>query len=204
MSEDHPLYPASPYASAKCGADRLVWSYWKTYDIPVVIVRPFNQYGPHQHLEKCIPRFITNAINDWTLEVHGDGLAARDWVYVEDTCQALLRVLEAPRDAVVGEVINLGTGVALNTATVARRVIELTGASPALIQNIPNRPGQVDLHISSTEKAERLLGWRATTTFDQGLERTVAWYRAHPRWWQARIWLRQSPVALKDGTLVMH
>ncbi len=107
MTEDHPLNPNSPYASAKCGADRLVYSYWRTYDIPAVIIRPFNQYGPHQHLAKCVPRFVTNVIDNEPLTVHGDGSAARDWCYVADTCQALLAALEAPRDAVAGEVREL-------------------------------------------------------------------------------------------------
>lgn len=204
MSEDHPLNPASPYASAKCGADRLVYSYWKTYDVPAVIVRPFNQYGPHQHLEKCVPRFITNALEGQPLEVHGDGSAARDWVYVEDTCQALLAALEAPRDAVVGEVINIGTGIATNTLTVAQKVVGMLEVSSDLIRHTPNRPGQVDLHVSSTDRAERLLGWRARTSFDAGLERTVAWYRANEAWWRQRTWMRYAPVRTPDGTIVMH
>jgi dTDP-glucose 4,6-dehydratase len=102
MDEKHALNPLSPYASAKCGADRLVYSYWATYAIPSVIVRPFNQFGPHQHLEKCIPRFITNALCGEPLTVHGDGSAARDWVFVDDTCHALLAAIEAPLDEVIG------------------------------------------------------------------------------------------------------
>ena len=100
--------------------------------------------------------------------------------------------------------INIGTGIATNTGTVARKVVGLVAADRDLIQNIPDRPGQVDLHISSTDKAERLLGWRARTTFDAGLERTVAWYRENETWWRQRTWMRYAPVRTPDGTIVMH
>src|SRR5712692_6786858 len=110
MSEDHPLMPLSPYASAKAGADRLVYSYWATYDLPAVIVRPFNNYGPRQHLEKVVPRFITGCLLNEPLRVHGDGSAQRDWTHIEDTCEALDRIIHGDRDAIVGQVINLGTG----------------------------------------------------------------------------------------------
>src|SRR5215468_1091086 len=110
MDEEHPLHPQSPYASAKCGADRLVYSYWATYRIPAVIVRPFNNYGPYQHLEKVVPRFITSCILDEKLTVHGKGDAARDFLHVEDTCRAIDLVLQAPDDLVHGEIFNVASG----------------------------------------------------------------------------------------------
>src|SRR5262249_37782683 len=109
MDEDHPLLPMSPYASAKCGADRLVYSYWATYQIPAVIVRPFNQYGPRQHLEKVVPRFITSCLLDEPLTVHGNGGAARDFIYVADTCNALDMLAHCDVNKVAGEVFNIGT-----------------------------------------------------------------------------------------------
>lgn len=108
MDEDHPLHPVTPYAAAKAGADRLVYSYWRTYHLPVVILRPFNQYGPYQHLEKVIPRFITSALLNEPLTVHGTGMARRDWLYVEDTCERIDRALHAQNPHVEGEVFNLG------------------------------------------------------------------------------------------------
>ena len=99
MNEEHPLNPMSPYASAKCGADRLVFSYWATYRVPAVIVRPFNNFGPMQHLEKVVPRFITSVILDEQLTVHGNGEAARDFLHVDDTCRAIDLILQAPDDA---------------------------------------------------------------------------------------------------------
>src|SRR5205807_10562263 len=95
MDEEHPLLPMSPYASAKAGADRLVYSYWATYQIPAVIIRPFNTYGPRQHLERAIPRFITSAILEEPLTIHGSGESARDWVYVEDLCRGIDCALHA-------------------------------------------------------------------------------------------------------------
>ena len=202
MTEEHPLCPNSPYASAKCGADRLVYSYWRTYGIPAVILRPFNQYGPHQHLEKCVPRFITSALKNEPLTIHGDGSAARDWGYVTDTCQALLAVLEVPLDAVVGEVINLATGNATSVLTMARKILALIPESTSPLEHIYNRPGQVELHIGSTEKAARLLGWRATTDLDTGLARTVAWYRQNEAWCRKRVWVSRVPIQVTDDTVV--
>src|SRR3954447_11604873 len=106
MDEEHPLKPCSPYAATKAGADRLVYSYFTTYDLPVVIVRPFNNYGPRQHPEKAIPRFITQVLSDQPLTIHGDGHASRDWLYVEDDAEAIRAVIEAPIDDIAGEVIN--------------------------------------------------------------------------------------------------
>src|SRR5436190_3528670 len=96
MDEDHPLKPRSPYAATKAGADRLAYSYYVTYGLPVVIVRPFNNYGPRQHPEKVIPRFITQALQEEQLTIHGDGHASRDWLYVDDDAEAIEAVIHAP------------------------------------------------------------------------------------------------------------
>jgi len=102
MNEDHPLMPLSPYASAKAGADRLVYSYWATYELPAVIVRPFNNYGPRQHLEKAVPRFVTSCLLNEPLRVHGDGSAQRDWIYVQDTCEAIDCIAHCDPKLVIG------------------------------------------------------------------------------------------------------
>jgi len=125
MSEDHPLNPMSPYAAAKAGADRLVYSYWATYDIPAVIVRPFNNYGPRQHLEKVIPRFITSVILGEKLRVHGDGVSARDFVYVDDNCEAIDLVLHSPADKVVGEVFNVGSEQHRSIISISEDIVNL-------------------------------------------------------------------------------
>ena len=184
MDEDHPLNPRSPYAATKAGADRLAYSYYVTYGLPIVIVRPFNNYGPRQHPEKVIPRFITQALSDEPLTIHGDGHASRDWLYVDDDAEAIEAIIAAD-DSVIGEVINVATGVDVPVTEIASKVLELLGKPGSLTVNVDERPGQVDRHIGSTEKAERLLGWRARTSFEDGLERTISWYRDNEAWWRA-------------------
>jgi dTDP-glucose 4,6-dehydratase len=184
MDEEHPLNPRSPYAATKAGADRLAYSYFVTYDLPIVILRPFNNYGPRQHWEKVVPRFVTSALSDEPLTVHGDGHATRDWLYVDDDAGAIVAAIEADVDAVAGEVINVATGVDVSISDIADLVLDLLGRPRSLKSYVPERPGQVDRHIGSTEKADRLLGWRARTSFAQGLERTVAWYRDNEAWWR--------------------
>jgi nucleoside-diphosphate-sugar epimerase len=140
MNEEHPLMPMSPYASAKAGADRLVYSYWATYQIPAVIVRPFNQYGPHQHLEKVIPRFITSCLLDEPIRVHGDGSAARDFTYVEDTCRALDCIAHCDIKTVIGEVINLGYGESLALSELAPMIARKMNKPESLITYVGDSP----------------------------------------------------------------
>jgi dTDP-glucose 4,6-dehydratase len=185
MDERHPLEPRSPYAATKAGGDRLAYSYFVTYGLPIVIVRPFNNYGPRQHPEKVIPRFITQALSDEPLTIHGDGHASRDWLFVEDDAEAIESIIEAPLDEVAGEVLNVATGVDIPVAEIADRVLELLGKPASLKSYLEERPGQVDRHIGSTEKIAQRTGWRARTSFDAGLERTVAWYRENEAWWRA-------------------
>jgi dTDP-glucose 4,6-dehydratase len=184
MDEAHPLNPRSPYAATKAGADRLAYAYFVTYGLPIVIVRPFNNYGPRQHPEKVIPRFITQALRDEPLTVHGDGHASRDWLYVDDDAEAIECVIAAPVDAVAGEVLNVATGVDIPVAEIADRVLEALGKPASLKSFVTERPGQVDRHIGSTEKLERLTGWRARVSFDEGLARTISWYRENEAWWR--------------------
>ncbi len=185
MDEEHPLNPRSPYAATKAGADRLAYSYWVTYDLPVTVVRPFNNYGPRQHPEKVVPRFITQALLDEPLTIHGNGDASRDWLFVDDDAEAIEAIIAAPLDDVAGEVFNIATGVDISVSDIADAVLGLLGKPDELKQHVDERPGQVHRHIGSTKKAERVLGWHARTTFEQGLERTVAWYRENEAWWRA-------------------
>jgi len=183
MDEEHPLNPRSPYAATKAGADRLAYAYYVTYGLPIVILRPFNNYGAYQHPEKVVPRFITQALAGQPLTVHGDGHASRDWLYVEDHAEAIDAVLAADVSDVAGEVLNLATGVDIPVERIADRVLEQLGKPASLKAHVPERPGQVDRHVGSTEKAERVLGWRARTSFEAGLERTIAWYEQNRLWW---------------------
>ena len=204
MDEEHPLNPCSPYASAKCGADRLVYSFIQTYGIPAVILRPFNQYGPYQHLEKVVPRFITAALEDRPLTVHGMGQAKRDWLHVEDTCERIEKVIEAPIETVRGEVFNLGSGESYSVVEVAHKILKLLNKSEDLIQNIGDRLGQVQNHISSTEKASTVLGIKPGRSFEDGLAQTVDWYEDHEAWWRRIEWMRCVRVMTKSGEMELH
>jgi dTDP-glucose 4,6-dehydratase len=183
MDESHPLNPRPPYAATKAGADRLVYSYVATYDLPAVILRPFNNYGPFQHPEKVVPRFVTQALRHEQLTVHGDGRASRDWLFVEDDCRAIVAALEAPLEPIRGETINIATGVDVDVRTIAEKICDALERPRSLIRHVEERPGQVARHVGSTAKAAELLGFEARIGFDRGLERTIRWYRDNPAWW---------------------
>lgn len=204
MDEEHPLNPLTPYAAAKAGADRLVYSYVKTYDLPALIIRPFNNYGAHQHLEKAVPRFITSVILNEPLTVHGNGAAARDWVYVEDVAEAIDAALNADIRKIKGEVVNVGTGIAVSVLDIAKKILKVMGKPESLLSYIPERPGQVDKHISSVEKTFKLLGWKAKTALDQGLPKTIEWYEKNRAWWEPLRWMRTVPILTEDGKIAKY
>lgn len=199
MTEGHPLNPMTPYAAAKAGADRLVYSYCRTYDLPAVILRPFNQYGPYQHLEKVIPRFITSALLNEPLTIHGTGAAMRDWLYVADTCDRIDLAMHAPDDIVRGEVFNIGSGFDLDILSVAKMILNMTGKPESLIRFMNDRPGQVRHHISCTDKAQTILGVTSGRAFENGLEQTIQWYSDHPEWWKKLLSMRSVPIMTKNG-----
>ncbi len=201
MDEDHPLNPLTPYAAAKAGADRLVYSYLRTYGLPAVILRPFNNYGPYQHLEKAVPRFITSAILDEPISIHGNGSASRDWIEVEDVAEAVDLTLQADLEKIRGQAINIGTGTATSVLEVARTILKLMNKPESLLSFIPERPGQVDKHISSTDRAKKLLGFQARTSLEQGLIKTIDWYRKHRDWWEPLRWMRTVPILTEDGKM---
>lgn len=202
MDEEHPLNPCSPYAGAKAGADRLVSSYYLTYGIPAVIVRPFNNYGPRQHLEKLIPRLITSCILEEPLPIHGDGSAARDWLFVRDHCEALDLLLHAPDDLVVGEVFNIGTGNSHSILELATLIAQKMNCSERMISRLPDRPGQVELHRADARKIERILGFKPKTSISDGLDETIAWYVQHRGTWNRQVWLRHIEIEVAGGKIV--
>lgn len=204
MDEEHLLMPMSPYSSAKAGADRLVYSYYVTYDLPIVIIRPFNNYGHFQHLEKLIPRFITSCILDDVLTVHGDGTASRDWVYVEDHCEALDKVLHADINKIKGEVINIGSGRTIDIKTIAMMIVDRMKKPENYIKYTDDRLGQVFKHISSTEKAKKLLDWNTKTSFEEGLDKTIKWYIDNRSWWEKQMWMRTIPIVTREGIRKRH
>lgn len=150
-----------------------------TYGIPAVIVRPFNNFGPSQHLEKVVPRFITSCLLGEPLTIHGDGSAARDFIYVGDHCEALDLLLHAPFERVSGQVVNLGSGRHREIREIAHWIRDRMKANVP-IECIGNRPGQVFRHTCDYSKIERLVGWKPKTSFEEGLDLTIEWYRDKP------------------------
>lgn len=204
MAEEHPLNPTTPYAAAKAGADRLVYSYMKSYDIPGIVIRPFNNYGPHQHLEKAIPRFITSAILGEPLTIHGDGSASRDWLFVEDTAEAIDMAMHTSLPAIKGEVFNIGTGISISVLEIARNILKIFKLDDKHLLFMDERFGQVQNHISSTEKAEKLLGFKARVSFNEGLQRTVDWYKKNKHLWEKQMAMRKVPVKGKKGEIIWY
>ncbi len=201
MDEQHPLNPCTPYAAAKAGADRLVYSYCQTYQIPAVILRLFNQFGPCQHLEKVIPRFITSALLDEPLTIHGSGQAARDWMYVQDTCCWLDQVLHREIASLQGQVFNIGSEQSLDILKLAETVLDMLDKPRSLLTHMDDRPGQVALHTADSRKLKAIISPDALHSFEQALEQTIAWYRANEQWWQHSLNMRQVPIRNGQGRL---
>lgn len=203
MNEDHPLRPLSPYAAAKCGADRLAWSYYATYGLPVVIARPFNNYGPRQHVEKLIPRFITCALLHESMPIHGRGTAERDFVHVSDTVRALGMLMVAPLHQ--GDVFNIASGVAVSILQVVQGIIHLmpAGGVPNA-HNLADRPGQVSRHIGDSARLAAAVGWAPAVAWAEGLASTIDWYIQNQDRWAGQLWARTSVIQTADGKLTAH
>lgn len=205
IDEEHPLNPMSPYAAAKAGADRLVYSYWATYDIPAVIIRPFNNYGPRQHLEKAIPRFITSILLQEQLRVHGQGISSRDFVYVEDNCSAIDLALHAPGEKVVGEAFNVGSGQHRSILSIAEDIVEIMcPEKDSCFIHVGDRPGQVMRHTADISKIDSVLGWKPKTEWKAGLKKTIKWYSGNIDWWKKQMWMREIPIISASGKRELH
>ena len=178
--EGDELRPRNPYAASKAGADRLAYSFWATHDVPVVITRASNNYGPHQFPEKLIPLFVTNAIDDRAVPLYGDGLNVRDWLHVNDHCRAL-DLLIAQGES--GQVYNIGGGHEVPNVELTRSILTLLGKPESLIQPVADRPGHDRRYSLDTTKL-RHLGWEPQMPFGDGLADTVSWYRNHESWWR--------------------
>lgn len=178
--ETDELRPRNPYAASKAGADRLAYSYWATYGVPVVVTRASNNYGPYQFPEKVIPLFITNAIDSLPLPLYGDGLNVRDWLHVSDHCRALDIVIES---GTPGEVYNIGGGNEVANIELTRRILAAADRPETLVRAVPDRPGHDRRYCLDTAKL-RSLGWRPEVPFEKGLAETVSWYLQNEWWWR--------------------
>ena len=181
FAEDSPMAPNSPYAASKASADLLCRSYYKTFNMPVVVTRAGNNYGPYQFPEKLIPFFLTRALKDEPLPLYGDGLNVRDWLYVEDHCEGILTVLEKGRD---GESYNIGGGNERTNLEITKKILEILGKSESLIEFVKDRPGHDRRYALDYRKVKMELGWQPKKEFSQGLSETIEWYRKNRQWWR--------------------
>jgi dTDP-glucose 4,6-dehydratase len=179
--ENYPLQPNSPYSASKAASDMLVRAFVRTYGFPGIITRASNNYGPYQFPEKFVPLVIANALEDKPLPVYGDGLQERDWLYVEDHCRALHAVLERGRE---GEVYNIGAGNTLPNLYMVRLILRALGKPESLIISVADRPGHDRNYALDCSKITKELGWSPRMHLDQGIQETIAWYRANTAWLQ--------------------
>jgi len=178
--ETDELRPRNPYSASKAGADRLAYSYFATYGLPVVITRASNNYGPYQFPEKLIPLFITNAIDHLPVPLYGDGGNVRDWLHVLDHCRAVDLVIERAQP---GEVYNIGGGNEVANVAITRRILSLVGRPDSLIRHLPDRQGHDRRYCVDTSRL-RALGWAPQADFEHGLQQTAEWYAANEWWWR--------------------
>jgi dTDP-glucose 4,6-dehydratase len=178
--ETDELKPRNPYAASKAGADRLAYSYWATYEVPVIVTRASNNYGPYQFPEKVIPLFATNAIDDIPVPLYGDGRNVRDWLHVDDHCRAIDLLIE---QASSGEVYNIGGGNEVMNVDLTHQILAGLGKSASLIKPVADRPGHDRRYCLDTTKL-RGLGWAPQVPFADGLRATIDWYRHHEWWWR--------------------
>jgi len=181
--ETFPLNPSSPYSASKAGSDLLARSYFITYQVPVTITRASNNYGPYQFPEKLLPLMISNAFERRHLPVYGDGQQVRDWLYVDDHCRAIQAILHKGRE---GEIYNIGGNRSLPNMEVVRQILAATGAPETLIQYVQDRPGHDRRYALSSAKIMKETGWSPLVSFEEGLARTIEWYR-HNAAWVARV-----------------
>ncbi|MFF8964554.1 dTDP-glucose 4,6-dehydratase [Streptomyces globisporus] len=181
-TEEEPLLPNSPYAASKAGSDLIARSYWRTHGLDVSVTRCSNNYGPHQHPEKLIPRFVTNLLGGMPVPVYGDGRNRREWLHVDDHCRALHLVLT---HGGAGGIYNIGSGNELDNLSLTRRILELCGADDSMIRYVEDRKGHDLRYALDDRKIREELGYAPRIGFDAGLAATVDWYRSHPNRWKS-------------------
>ncbi len=178
--ETDTLMPSSPYSASKTGADRIAFSYFVTYGVPVQITRCSNNFGPFHYPEKLIPLFVTNAIEDKPLPIYGDGLNVRDWIYVEDHCDGIDFV---HRHGELGEVYNLGGDNEKTNMEITDYILKKLEKPETLKQYVKDRPGH-DRRYSLNCERMHALGWKPKHDFEQAMDKTIQWYLENPEWWQ--------------------
>jgi dTDP-glucose 4,6-dehydratase len=179
-TETDELRPRNPYAASKAGADRLAYSYWATHDVPVIVTRASNNYGPYQFPEKILPLFVTNLMDNIPVPLYGDGGNIRDWLHVLDHCRAIDMLMHTGAN---GEVYNIGGGNEVKNIDLTHKVLKLAGKGPELIKPVQDRKGHDRRYSLGTGKL-RAMGWAPQVEFEDGLKETVAWYQENEWWWR--------------------
>ena len=179
FTEETPIAPNSPYAASKAASDLVVRSYHETYGMDVIITRCSNNYGPYQFPEKLIPLMIANALEDKPLPVYGDGSNIRDWIFVDEHCQALAILMEKGK---AGEVYNIGGKTELRNIDLVKKLLGVLEKPESLIKLVTDRPGHDFRYAIDTTKIENEVGWGPSMSFEEGLEMTVNWYVNNPDW----------------------
>ncbi len=180
FKETDALKPSSPYSASKAAADHLAHSYYVTYNLPIMIVRSTNNFGPNQYLEKVIPLFITNALRSKRLPVYGDGQNIRDWIYVLDNCQAIDFIVHKGK---IGEIYNVAGKNQVKNIDLTRSILKIMDKTEELIKFVKDRPGHDRRYAIDCAKIEKL-GFKPRHNFKQALKETVEWYRNNRDWWQ--------------------
>ncbi len=180
FKESDALRPSSPYSASKAAADQLVYAYYVTYNLPIMIVRPTNNFGPYQYPEKIIPLFITNALKGKKLPVYGDGQNVRDWIYVLDNCAAIDFAIHRGK---IGEIYNIAGNNEMKNIDLTRLILKIMKQPQELIEFVPDRPGHDRRYALDSSKIKRL-GWKPGHNFEQVMEETVQWYHDNQQWWQ--------------------
>jgi dTDP-glucose 4,6-dehydratase len=179
FTEETILDPRSPYAASKASADHFVTAYANTYGVSAIILRCTNNYGPFQFPEKLIPLMIANAQENRTLPIYGDGMQERDWLYVEDYCRAILLAIEKGK---TGEVYNVSAGTPQPNLKIVKTILSHLGKPESLMQYVKDRPGHDRRYALDSSKIQRELGWAPLVSFEDGIRRTIDWYRSNSSW----------------------
>lgn len=181
FTEDSPIHTSSPYSASKASADLLTLAYYRTYGLPVTISRCSNNYGPYHFPEKLIPLMIIRALANQSLPVYGRGENIRDWLYVEDHCTAVDKII---RNGEVGEIYNIGGHNERSNLDVVKALLKILGKPESLIQYVNDRPGHDKRYAINPFKMNTELNWSPKTNFKEGLKHTVDWYCENQEWWK--------------------
>ncbi|MDR6999839.1 dTDP-glucose 4,6-dehydratase [Neobacillus niacini] len=174
FTEETAITPNNPYSASKASADLLVRSYYQTHQLPLIITRCSNNYGPMQHTEKFIPKVITNALNNQVIPLYGDGLNIRDWIYVEDHCRAIHMVLEK---GATGQIYNIGGSEEKTNIDVIYEILKQLGKDKSLIEHVTDRKGHDRRYAMDSSKIKKELGWCPEVSFIQGIQKTIEWFK---------------------------